>query len=46
MNTPKRIDEILSKQDKGYKKKPKTKDKGKGNVDEQVAMIVATTSLN
>ena len=40
-NTPNKINEILSKENKN-----KTEQKPKNNSDEQVAMIVATTMSN
>lgn len=40
-NTPSEINEILSKENKN-----KSEQKPKSNSDEQVAMIVATTTLN
>ena len=40
-NTPNEINEILSNKDKN-----KTEQKPKNNSDEQVAMIVATTTTN
>ena len=40
-NTPSRINEILSSKDKN-----KSEQKPKNNSDEQVAMIVATTTTN